>query len=246
MTLKSARGAARTKTPDPTGGTPPGSLRQRTYDRLKVMLLGGDFRPAEHLSESRLSALLGVSRTPLREALMKLEEEGLVVGRRNLGYTVTSLDVREVCDLLVVREALDACAAELACIQATDEDLATITGLVDRMAVLHDTRKTKPADAAADLELGLEIHEVIARATRNEPLMRLTTQIYQRLRIALWLEVLWVDWENAGLDEHRAIASAIVARDPNAAAAAARRHVQSSLANMAKVQAIYEHRRLKP
>lgn len=210
------------------------------------MLLAGRFRPAEHLTESRLATLLGVSRTPLREALTRLEEEGLVVGRRNLGYTVTSLDVEEVCDLLVVREALDACAAELACAQATDRDLADIAALVDRMSVLHATRRSKPADAAADLELGLEIHEVIARATRNEPLIRLTRQVYQRLRVALWLEVLWVDWEDVGLDEHRAIAGAIAARDPAAAAAAARRHVRTSLANMAKVKTIYEHRRLSP
>jgi DNA-binding FadR family transcriptional regulator len=121
--------------------------------------------------------------------------------------------------------------------------LKHIAGLVERMVALHATKKLKPADAAADLELGLEIHEVIARASRNEPLIRVSAQVYQRLRLALWLEVLWVDWEDVGLDEHRAIADAILARDPAAAAAAARRHVQSSLANMAKVQAIYEHRR---
>jgi DNA-binding GntR family transcriptional regulator len=219
------------------------SVRERTYRELKAMLLSGRFRPTEHLSESRLTSLLGVSRTPLREALMKLEEEGLVVGRRHLGYTVVSLDVREICDLLIVRQALDVCAAELACVHATDEDLKLIANLMERMTALHATKKAKPADAAADLELGLEIHEVIARASRNEPLIRVSAQVYQRLRLALWLEVLWIDWEDVGLDEHREIADAMLARDPVAAAAAAKRHVQSSLANMAQVQAIYEHRR---
>jgi DNA-binding GntR family transcriptional regulator len=218
-------------------------VREKTYQALKAMLLGGRFRPAEHLPESQLAARLGVSRTPLREALLKLEEEGLVVGRRHLGYSVLSLDVRQVCDLLVVRQALDACAAELACVHASDDDLKTIRSLIERMIALHATKKTKPADAAADLELGLEIHEVIARSSRNEPLIRLSAQVYQQLRLALWLEVLWVDWENVGLEEHKAIADAILARDAAAAAAAARRHVQSSLANMAKVQLIYEHRR---
>jgi DNA-binding GntR family transcriptional regulator len=219
------------------------SVREKTYRALKAMLLGGRLRPGEHLTESRLAAVLGVSRTPLREALMKLEEEGLVVGRRHLGYSVLSLDVREVCDLLVVRQALDACAAELACVNATDDELVTIRSLIERMIALRATKKTKPADAAADLELGLEIHEVIARASRNEPLIRLLAQVYQQLRLALWLEVLWVDWENVGLEEHQAIADAILARDAAAAAAAARRHVQSSLTNMAKVQLIYELRR---
>ncbi|WP_131196636.1 GntR family transcriptional regulator [Lichenihabitans psoromatis] len=219
------------------------SVRETTYLDLKEMILSGQLRSAEHLSESRLAARLGVSRTPLREALMKLEQEGLVVGRRNVGYTVLDLDVAAVCDLLAVREALDICAAELACVNATETDLQHIRALVEQMRVLHATKKSTPSDAARDLDLGLLIHEVIVVATRNEALITVTGQIYQKLRLALWLEVLWVDWEDVGLSEHEAIADAILARDAVAAAAAARAHVQSSLRNMAKVRDIYNHRR---
>ncbi len=224
----------------------PKSVREKTYADLKEMILTGQLRASEHLSESRLGERLGVSRTPLREALMKLEEEGLVVGRRNFGYTVVEVDVAAVCDLLVVREALDACAAELACVVATEDDFDRIRALVARMRALASTRKAKPSDAAADLELGLEIHEVIAQAARNEPLIRLCGQVYQKLRMALWLEVLWVDWQDVGLSEHEAIADAILARDPEAAGRAARTHVRSSLRNMATVRAIYEQRRRNP
>jgi DNA-binding GntR family transcriptional regulator len=220
------------------------SVRQKTYGDLKEMILSGRLRPAERLSESRLAELLGVSRTPLREALMKLEEEGLVIGRRNLGYTVVDLDVTAVCNLLVVREALDACAAELACTAATEADLQRIRDLIAQMVELNKTRKSKPADAIRDLELGLRIHEVIAEATRNDALIKVSGQIYQQLRLALWLEVLWVDWEDVGLGEHLAIADALMARDAVAAGMAARLHVRSSLRNMAKVQEIYDHRRL--
>ncbi len=221
------------------------SVRQKTYDGLKDMILGGRLRPLERLSESRLADLLGVSRTPLREALMKLEEEGLVIGKRNLGYTVVDLDVAAVCNLLVVREALDVCAAELACSVATEDDLQRIRDLIDQMVELSRTKKTKPTDAIRDLELGVRIHEVIAEATRNDALIKLSGQVYQQLRLALWLEVLWVDWHDVGLAEHQAIAEAILARDGAAAAEAARRHVRSSLQNMAKVQEIYDHRRLR-
>ena len=222
---------------------PRGSLRETTYLQLKELILNGQLRPSERLSESALANRFGVSRTPLREALMKLEEEGLIVGQRNLGYTVTDLDVTKFCDLLVVREALDVCAARLACVTASDEDLNRIRSVIRQMEELKGSGDEAPSAAARNLDLGLYIHKVIAESTRNEALVRVTEQIYQQLRLALWLEVLWVDLEHTDLDEHRAIADAICARDPEAADAAARAHVQSSLKNMSKLQRIWAHRR---
>ncbi len=219
------------------------SVRQTTYRQLKDLILTGAIRPAERLSELALAQRFGVSRTPLREALMKLEKEGLVVGQRNVGYTVTDLDVAAVCQLLVVREALDACAAELACFHATEEDLTRIRGVMDQLVDLHHSGDATPSNAARSLDLGLYIHKVIAAATRNEPLVRLTDQIYQQLQLALWLEVLWVDLGGSDLAEHRAIADAICARDAGAAVKAARAHVRSSLENMSKIQQVFEHRR---
>jgi len=174
---------------------------------------------------------------------MKLEEEGLIVGQRNFGYTVTDLDVTKFCNLLVVREALDVCAAELACEMASEEDLDRLRGVIAQMVELKETTNETPSDAARNLDLGLYIHRVIAESTRNEALVRVTDQVYQQLRLALWLEVLWVDLEHTDLDEHRAIADAICARDRQAAANAARAHVQSSLKNMSKLQRIWAHRR---
>jgi DNA-binding GntR family transcriptional regulator len=210
---------------------------------LKGLILSGRLRPAERLAESTLAKRFGVSRTPLREALMKLEEEGLVVGERNVGYSVAAFDVAGVCDLLRVREALDVCAAELACHRATEEDLARIAAILEQMAALNETAGSFPSDLARKLELGIHIHKVIAEVTRNESLLRVSEQIYQQLQLALWLEVLWIDLDGSDLDEHRAIAEAIIARDPSAAAAAAREHVQSSLRNMLKLEELMKHRR---
>ena len=221
----------------------PQSVRQRTYQQLKGLILSGRLRPAERLAESTLAKRFGVSRTPLREALMKLEEGGLVVGERNVGYSVAAFDVAGVCDLLRVREALDVCAAELACHRATEEDLARIAAILEQMAALNETAGSFPSDLARKLELGIYIHKVIAEATRNESLLRVSEQIYQQLQLALWLEVLWIDLDGSDLDEHRAIAEAIIARDPSAAAAAAREHVQSSLRNMLKLEELMKHRR---
>ncbi|WP_042694462.1 GntR family transcriptional regulator [Azospirillum sp. B506] len=219
------------------------SVREKTYRELKSMILSGRLRPSERLSETRLAERLGVSRTPLREALMKLEKEGLVVGQRNIGYTVVDVDLPTVRNLLVVRQALDVCAAELACEVATDEDLDRIGAIVEEMEALNLSIVGNSVDAARVLELGLRIHIVIAEITRNDVLIRVTEQIYGQLQLALLLEILWIDLKDSGLEEHQAIANAIRARDRAAAGHAARLHVQQSLENMAKVQELLDLRR---
>ena len=219
------------------------SVRQKTYTDLKTLILSGRLKPAERLAESRLAEQLGVSRTPLREALMKLEKEGLVVGQRNVGYRVADVDIDSVCELLVVREAIDAKAAELACATATDADLETIRLIVSEMEELNQTNANGPVDAARDLELGLQIHKVIAQSTRNSALIRIAEQVYEQLQLALSLELLWIDIGDAGLKEHQAIASALYKRDGLAASQAASAHVNSSLVSMTRIREILKYRR---
>ncbi|NKF32657.1 FCD domain-containing protein, partial [Pseudomonas sp. BGM005] len=103
------------------------------------------------------------------------------------GYTVTDLDVTKFCNLLVVREALDVCAAQLACEIASEEDLDRLRDVIAQMVELKDTTNKTPSDAARNLDLGLYIHRVIVESTRNEALVRVTDQVYQQLRLALWL-----------------------------------------------------------
>ena len=219
------------------------SIRQKTYQELKDLILTGQLRPSERISESRLAERIGVSRTPLREALMKLEKEGLVVGQRNVGYSVADFDLQTICDLLVVREALDVKAAEIACETATDDDLARIRAIITEMETLTATASTQPVEAVKQLELGLLIHRVIAEATRNVALIRFIDQIYEQLQVALLLEIVWVELSDLAITEHTAIAEAIYARDPVRAAAAARAHVQSSLDNLRRIQKVYALRR---
>lgn len=220
-----------------------GSLRQRAYDQLKQMILSGALHPGERLSEARLSAALGVSRTPLREALMRLETEGLVIGKPNSGYVVVQLDIETVRDLLVVREGLDGYAAELAAGMATSADLDRLRGVMGQIEELGRTRTRAPEHVARELELGLKVHEVIVAATGNRILREMTTRIYEQLRTALWLEVLWIDLWDEAVAEHRAIVEAIIARDGRRACEAARKHVRASIDNISRIQDIQLHRR---
>lgn len=220
-----------------------GALRRHAYEALKAMILSGALHPGERLSESRLSEGLGVSRTPLREALMILEAEGLVIGRQNSGYAVVHFDPQAICDLLVAREGLDGYAAEVACRFATNDDLARLQAVMAEIDEADRHKDGTPPDTARQLELGLKVHEVIASATRNPVLQEMTRRLYEQLRAALWLEVLWLDsWADA-VEQHRAIVDAVVARDMPRAVRAAREHVRDSLRNMARIESLYEDRR---
>ncbi|MEJ2123010.1 MAG: gamma-glutamyltransferase, partial [Alphaproteobacteria bacterium] len=182
-----------------------GTLRQRAYDTLKANILNGNLRRGERLSETRLMQEFDIGRTPVREALNQLEREGLVVGRPNSGYSVANFDMEAVCDLLVVREGLDAIAAELAAEVATDSDFERLQGVMSEIEALDSAHTRSPETYAKELELGLKVHEVIAEATGNGPLIEIIRRVYDQLRVALWLEVLWIDvWKDA-IEEHRAI-----------------------------------------
>lgn len=233
----------RTEDPEPrsspVGG---GALRRHAYETLKGMILSAVLHPGERLSELRLSQRLGVSRTPLREALMLLEAEGLVIGRQNSGYSVVHFDPQAIRDLLVAREGLDAYSAELACRTASDEGLARIRAVMDEIEAVDRRRSVEPPDTARELELGLKVHEVIAAATGNVAIQDMTRRLYEQLQVALWLEVLWLDsWEDA-VEQHRAIVEAVVARDVPRATEAARDHIRDSLRNMARIESFYEER----
>jgi DNA-binding GntR family transcriptional regulator len=220
-----------------------GALRRHAYDLLKQMIVTSEFHPGERLSEVRLANMLGVSRTPLREALMLLEMDGLVVGQPNSGYAVVHFDPAAIRELLVAREGLDAFAAELACRDATDEDLAAVAAVLEEIDALGRRRTRSSADTALELELGLKVHETIVAATRNRPLQDMTRRLYEQLRVALWLEVLLTDSWADSVREHRAIVEAVLARDVPRAVAAARDHVRVQQENMARVEDAYAERR---
>lgn len=220
-----------------------GALRRHAYEALKGMILSSTFHPGERLSEVRLSQLIGVSRTPLREALMLLEAEGLVIGRQNSGYSVVHLEPEAIRNLLVAREGLDAYVAEVACRTGTEEDLERISAVMAEIDEIDRQQDGESRDPARELELGLKVHEVIAAATRNPVLQEMTRRLYEQLRVALWLEVLWIDsWDDA-VEQHREIIEAVVARDVPRAVEAARDHIRDSLRNMTRIERLYEERR---
>lgn len=218
------------------------TLGEQTYEDLKALILMGELRPGERLAEAEMAQRLGVSRTPLRHALSRLAQEKLVTKRTQGGYVVVSLDSTAIRDLVGLREALDVHAARVAAEVATEADLARLRDCLAKLESVENNSGHKEEEVATEIDLGLRIHIIIAESTGNQALLDAVKQVYERLQLAIWLEVSWVDHWKDRLSEHRQIVEAICNRDPERSGEAARSHVQRSLQNMLRVLKMRERR----
>lgn len=126
------------------------SIRDSAVDALRSALLEGKFQPGESLSEPALASQMGISRGPVREALLVLEQEGLVVHNQNRGFSVLTLGPEDRRAMTKVRVPLEALALELARAKATAEDLAEMEADLERMVATYgpDTRNSAREDLA--------------------------------------------------------------------------------------------------
>lgn len=140
------------------------------YDRIRRGIIEGRYPPGARLVEQRLAEELAVSRTPVREAVRRLESEGLVVVARNRGAQVRPLDEQDVADLYEVRARLEAYAAELAAARADAADLAELRAAADTFADLATTvasrRRTTEGVRRLD-EANARFHATLLRASRH-------------------------------------------------------------------------------
>lgn len=186
------------------------------HTALRADLLAGRFSWDQPLSESSLTAAYGVSRTPVRDALSRLEQEGLIT-RSLRGYRIRSGTPDDVIEIYDVRTALEQAAAEAASIRRTDLQLAQLTQIQERAA-----REPDPAIAR---RLNAQWHEILWAASHNATLEEMINGLIVRLRV--------FDRESQHRDdltdvvvEHQAILDAIRARDSTAARDAITAHLQ--------------------
>lgn len=188
------------------------------YNEIKRRILSGDFTADDRLREINVADLLGMGRTPVREALRRLEDEGLLMHEPRRGLVVTRIDQRGVTELYAMREVLEGAAAEFAARHATDAE-------IDNMAAILEDQRKPDADAVV---LNLAFHHAIYTAAHNRHLIRslnaLTDTTYLLGRSTLAAS------ERAAhaVEEHSSILVAIRARDPKAAADAAKNHIRQA------------------
>lgn len=151
-------------------------LRDVVFNTLRQAILTGELEPGEHLMESELADKLGVSRTPIREAIRKLELEGLVNMTPRKGARVAQITLEDLTDVLEVRRHLEELAVELACKKATEEDL-------EQLHVLHENIRQAMQDGNLTeiAEADVKLHEAIYRMTGNRRLIQLLHNLREQM-----------------------------------------------------------------
>ncbi|GIW29205.1 MAG: GntR family transcriptional regulator [Meiothermus sp.] len=197
----------------------PHSVREAAYAHLRGAILMGALLPGARISEPGLAQELGVSRTPVREALQRLAQEGLVELLPGKGARVRVLSAEEVREVYDVRALLEGEAAALAAQNATEDELSRLERLLQALDVL-------PKEAyAQQMQVDFDFHTALIEAAHNKTLAR----IYADLRSSLTLVRSFqqtLSQHPKTRQQHRAILSALKARNPAEAAEAARAHVR--------------------
>lgn len=199
------------------------SLREAVYQTLRRAILTNVFQPGERLMEMKLASQLGVSRTPVREAIHLLEKESLVSQVPHRGVVVAGITRKQLRDVLEVRSMLEELSVQLACRRASEEDMRRLKAMAADFEAAVETH----ADVTVLAEKDVAFHDVIYQMTDNEKLIQMVANLWQqiyRYRIEYLKDVRQGE---ALVKEHWEMVEALCARDEKAAVAAARSHISN-------------------
>ena len=197
-------------------------LRDVVFYTLRQSILTGELKPGERLMEIHLADKLGVSRTPVREAIRRLELEGLVTMFPRRGAEVAQITEKSMSDVLEVRRTLDALYAELACDRITKEGLAALKQACETFEQCVDTQDTKKI-AQADVAL----HDIIVQATGNQRLIQMVNNLSEQMYRYRFEYIKDSRQHETLVKEHRIIYQSILDKDKDTAAAAAKTHIDN-------------------
>lgn len=203
------------------------NLSRRIVDSLSERILGLTYPPGHRLTEEALCAEFGVSRSPVREALGRLAEVGLVEKRARLGYSVRRLDLDEVHELYDVRLLLEQAVIERVCERGMDA--SELDRLESYWRGLHDAL---PSMAERLAESDEEFHEVLARAAGHRVLRHMLQYVDQRLHFVRLSDITNPDRLRRTCIDHLDILAAVRVRDAKQAAVAMRRNVEWGRSNV--------------
>lgn len=200
------------------------------YDRIREMAISYEFLPDESINEAALASALGVSRSPVRDALNRLVTEGLITFRANYGFFARSLTEGELFDLAETRLCLEREALERAFERGTKEEaeeLLSFWSAIDATLKIADPKMTARADE--------DFHMRIFRMARNAVLSAMIETINARIRFIREIEIETPIRDGADFAEHFNIARALVAGDRAAGIAALNRHLKFTRDNARSV-----------
>lgn len=197
-------------------------LRDVVFNTLRQAILIGELKPGERLMEIHLADRLGVSRTPIREAIRKLELEGLVVMIPRKGAQVAKITEKNLKDVLEVRRALDMLAVKLACQRMSDADKKALKAACDEFAGVVKKRDTKEIT-----ESDVRFHDIILKSTGNDRLIQLVNNLAEQLYRYRLEYIKDASYHDRLVKEHEMIYTSIAAGDEEKAAEAVVLHIDN-------------------
>lgn len=187
------------------------------YSLILSAIDNGIYRPGDRLVESELAERFGVSRTPVREALQRLETQSMLK-RDGRSLIVATLDHNQLAELYTVRTELEALAARLAARHATPEEIRVLAGMIDE-------DRASLGDPSALARANRRFHHQIHLASHNRYLVQQLNLVHRSMALMAGTTLAAKGRDSVTLDEHQAIVDAIGKRDETGAEQALRRHI---------------------
>ena len=206
------------------------SLRGKVFQKIREEILSGVYQDGEELREVTLGEKLGVSRTPVREALRQLELEGLVTIVPNKGAYVTSISRKDVEDIYKIRSLLEGLCARWATKNITEQQILDMEETL-LLSEFHLKRNGKVKTIQVS-ELDSKFHKVLYEASNSRILEHLLTDFHKYVKMTRQMSVGGPDRAEQSIEEHRAILDAIKAKDADLAEKLADEHVMKVMENL--------------
>ena len=206
------------------------SLREIVFETIRTAIVQGNLKPGERLMEVQLAQELGVSRTPVRESIRKLELEGLVKMIPRKGAYVTPLSIKDLKEMMQIREALESLVAELAAENATEEE---VEAMRKSNRGFEDSLRNGDEDGIIDYDI--TFHEILYKASRNERLCNMIHTLREQMQRVRVEYVHNVDDKLPLIGQHRAIIDNVAKHNPAEAAKYAAKHITVTEENMVEV-----------
>ena len=206
------------------------SLRSKVFEQIRDDILSGVYQDGNELREIVLAHKMGVSRTPVREALRQLELEGLVTIIPNKGAKVTAITQKDVKDIYMVRSQLEGLCARWATMNITQDQIDELEEALF-LAEYHVKRGTE-ASAKQVAELDSKFHQVLYSASNSRILEHVLKDFHKYVKMARQLSIDTPSRAEKSIQEHRRILEAIKARDEDLAEKLADEHIMNVMANL--------------
>lgn len=206
------------------------SLSSRVFEELEESILSGRIKPGENLIEMKLSSELGVSRTPVREAIRMLEQKGLVQIIPNKGAVVLGISEKDLADIYTIRMYIEGLASRLAAGNITDNQIRELSEIVDLQEYYsskHSTSQIKDLDS--------RFHEKIYEYSDNRTLQHTLSDLHHMVQRYRQLSFAAEGRAEKAIEEHRQILQALACHDQDAAEKLTIQHISNAKDNLLQI-----------